>query len=165
MSIYDDWKQMTQMAQTPEQQSAFWNEYFAMETKNYEKILGNSEKIFEGTFSSLAAEFEMEETVFAGFMDGINSSLKTEVDVENIASDTSIKLDIDMEKLFFNMLDAKANWLYELKEWDDILTAEKRNNIKKEWRASKQAVADKTVGRNDPCPCGGGLKFKKCCGK
>lgn len=21
------------------------------------------------------------------------------------------------------------------------------------------------VGRNDPCPCGNGLKFKKCCGK
>jgi len=20
------------------------------------------------------------------------------------------------------------------------------------------------VGRNDPCPCGSGLKFKKCCG-
>ncbi len=23
----------------------------------------------------------------------------------------------------------------------------------------------KTVGRNDPCPCGSGLKYKKCCGK
>jgi uncharacterized protein YecA (UPF0149 family) len=22
-----------------------------------------------------------------------------------------------------------------------------------------------TVGRNDPCPCGSGKKFKKCCGK
>lgn len=22
----------------------------------------------------------------------------------------------------------------------------------------------RTVGRNDPCPCGTGLKFKKCCG-
>jgi uncharacterized protein YecA (UPF0149 family) len=21
------------------------------------------------------------------------------------------------------------------------------------------------VGRNDPCPCGSGKKFKKCCGK
>ena len=25
--------------------------------------------------------------------------------------------------------------------------------------------ADKTVGRNDPCPCGSGKKYKKCCGK
>ncbi len=25
--------------------------------------------------------------------------------------------------------------------------------------------ADKTVGRNDPCPCGSGKKYKKCCGR
>ena len=24
--------------------------------------------------------------------------------------------------------------------------------------------ADQTVGRNDPCPCGSGKKYKKCCG-
>lgn len=21
------------------------------------------------------------------------------------------------------------------------------------------------IGRNDPCPCGSGLKYKKCCGR
>ena len=26
-------------------------------------------------------------------------------------------------------------------------------------------AADKKVGRNDPCPCGSGKKYKKCCGK
>lgn len=25
--------------------------------------------------------------------------------------------------------------------------------------------AEPKVGRNDPCPCGNGRKFKKCCGK
>jgi preprotein translocase subunit SecA len=25
--------------------------------------------------------------------------------------------------------------------------------------------AEKDVGRNDPCPCGSGKKYKKCCGK
>ncbi len=24
---------------------------------------------------------------------------------------------------------------------------------------------DQAVGRNDPCPCGSGKKYKKCCGK
>lgn len=27
-----------------------------------------------------------------------------------------------------------------------------------------QAVAAAQAGRNDPCPCGSGKKFKKCCG-
>ncbi|MDR0540831.1 MAG: SEC-C domain-containing protein, partial [Dysgonamonadaceae bacterium] len=24
---------------------------------------------------------------------------------------------------------------------------------------------EKTVGRNDPCPCGSGKKYKQCCGR
>jgi uncharacterized protein YecA (UPF0149 family) len=26
------------------------------------------------------------------------------------------------------------------------------------------AAASQKVGRNDPCPCGSGKKYKKCCG-
>lgn len=29
----------------------------------------------------------------------------------------------------------------------------------------EQAHGERAVGRNDPCPCGSGKKFKKCCGK
>ncbi|MBL7180804.1 MAG: PBPRA1643 family SWIM/SEC-C metal-binding motif protein [Pseudomonadota bacterium] len=29
----------------------------------------------------------------------------------------------------------------------------------------KPKIADKKVGRNEPCPCGSGKKYKKCCGK
>jgi SWIM/SEC-C metal-binding protein len=28
----------------------------------------------------------------------------------------------------------------------------------------KQNIVENKVGRNDPCPCGSGKKFKKCCG-
>ncbi len=28
----------------------------------------------------------------------------------------------------------------------------------------KTVTVEKTAGRNDPCPCGSGKKFKKCCG-
>ncbi len=30
---------------------------------------------------------------------------------------------------------------------------------------NKPIVKDKKIGRNDPCPCGSGKKYKKCCGK
>jgi preprotein translocase subunit SecA len=29
----------------------------------------------------------------------------------------------------------------------------------------KKASSEKKVGRNDPCPCGSGKKYKKCCGR
>ncbi|WP_428278712.1 SEC-C metal-binding domain-containing protein [Candidatus Palauibacter sp.] len=32
-------------------------------------------------------------------------------------------------------------------------------------RTGAPATATKTPGRNEPCPCGSGLKYKKCCGR
>ena len=29
---------------------------------------------------------------------------------------------------------------------------------------AKKPATSKKVGRNDPCPCGSGKKYKKCCG-
>jgi len=29
----------------------------------------------------------------------------------------------------------------------------------------KTRIAEKKVGRNEPCPCGSGKKYKKCCAK
>ena len=165
MSLYDTWKSMAEMCQTPQQQTAFWNEYFDKETENYKKILADTSVVYEGTVSEVAKQFDMEDVVFSGFIDGINTSLKEEIDLNTLESDTPIKLDIDFEKLYFNMRDAKAKWLFELPEWDGVLSEERRNEITKEWRESKQAHSEKTVGRNDPCPCGSGKKYKKCCGK
>jgi len=36
-----------------------------------------------------------------------------------------------------------------------------RGNISKQ----RQKVGGKKIGRNDPCPCGSGKKYKHCCGK
>ena len=30
---------------------------------------------------------------------------------------------------------------------------------------TKPVKAETKIGRNDPCPCGSGKKFKKCCGR
>jgi uncharacterized protein YecA (UPF0149 family) len=40
----------------------------------------------------------------------------------------------------------------------------KRREIHAKWQSERQAVSNK-VGRNEPCPCGSGKKYKKCCGK
>jgi len=34
-----------------------------------------------------------------------------------------------------------------------------------ETQARRARVAPASAGRNDPCPCGSGLKYKKCCGR
>jgi len=44
---------------------------------------------------------------------------------------------------------------------------ELRNNIEQYERIHERKPyrAPASIGRNDPCPCGSGKKFKKCCGK
>ena len=105
----------------------------------------------------------MEPVVFTGFLDGINTSLKEELDLDSLDEETELSSEIDFEKLYWNMHEAKADWLYNLKEWDNILPEERRRELAREFRQSKMAVSNK-VGRNVPCPCGSGKKYKKCCG-
>ena len=102
-----------------------------------------------------------------GFLDGINESLKGYANpIETMDENTVVKIEIDPEKLYYNMVEAKATWLYELPQWDAILTAERRAELYKEQKASgtvrREAVK---VYPNDPCPCGSGKKYKKCCGR
>ena len=125
----------------------------------------NRDTKFQGKLEELAKEFDMDPVVFCGFMDGINTSLVNGYDVECLEETSDIVLDVDFEKLFYNMLEAKAKWLYTLPEWNDVLPLEKRQEITRAWRKSKQVINDQKIGRNDPCPCGSGLKYKKCCGK
>ena len=61
-----------------------------------------------------------------GFLDGINDSLKVKNPIETMDENTIVSLCFDKELLYKNMVDAKADWLYELPQWDKIFTPEKR---------------------------------------
>lgn len=163
MSLYEQWKEITEKVTTQAEYDKFWGNYLEKEKQNYEHILENSSKVISGKLSDLAGKFNMDPITFAGFLDGINTSLVNMIDLDSLDDDSEVKLEIDYEKLYFNMLDAKANWLYTLPQWDGILSEERRQEITKEFHKSKTAVSNK-VGRNDPCPCGSGKKYKKCCG-
>jgi len=97
----------------------------------------------EGKLAELAEKFDMEPVVFAGFMDGINTSLKNPVKLEELGDDSNIRLEVDFEKLYYNMLDAKAYWLYNLPQWDNILSQERRNEILKDYNRTHIAVSRK----------------------
>lgn len=96
--------------------AGFWDGYFKAETEAYKKILSAHKAEYAGREEELAQFFGMPAEIFIGFIDGINTSLRSELPLEEIEKDTEIKLDIDFEKLYFNMHEAKADWLYNLRE-------------------------------------------------
>ena len=114
----------------------------------------------------LADKYQTEVLIMTGFLDGINESLKGyENPIETMDENTQVKIEIDPEKLYYNMVEAKAEWLYNLPQWDSILTEEKRKELYKQQKASELFGKAKKIFPNDPCPCGSGKKYKKCCGK
>ena len=165
MSLFENWRSTAYNSEQDEKdQKKFWEGYFKMEESIYEKLLSNHKEIVEGTVKELADKYETEILLFTGFLDGINDSLVNSMKLEEIEESSNVKLEINFEKLYYNMLAAKAEWLYSLPQWDNILTAEKRKEITKKQRLSGTVIKSKEPGRNDPCPCGSGKKYKKCCG-
>lgn len=163
MSLLKQWQDQAYVERTEEEYNQFWGEYLPKEQENYEYILENKEESIEGSLTELAEKFEMDPITFTGFLDGINTSLTEELDLDSLTEESSVKLSIDFEKLYYNMHAAKADWLYNLPEWDNILTVERRKEIKKDYNRSRIVVNEKKIGRNEPCPCGSGKKYKKCC--
>ena len=143
----------------------FWGTYFQTEKEIYEKLLENPDEEVKGTVKELAEKYQVEVFTMVGFLDGINESLKVENPIETMEEDTIVNLNFDKEKLYKNMVDARADWLYELPQWDEIFTPEKRKELYLEQKKSGTVVKAKKIGRNDPCPCGSGKKYKYCCGK
>ena len=166
MTLLEAWRQKAyQEEKTKQQDEVFWNDYFAREKSIYEKLLADPENVVSGTLPELAEKFGQTVEFMVGFTDGINDSLKTPNDIDNMDETTVINYGFDPEKLYYNMVACKASWLYELPAWDSILTEERRKELYKEQKASGTIVKGKKIGRNDPCPCGSGKKYKHCCGR
>ncbi|WP_326911049.1 SEC-C metal-binding domain-containing protein [Sedimentibacter sp. MB31-C6] len=165
MSLYKEWNEILEGISTQEDYQKFWKEYMGKEAECYRKILEEKNPVIEGNIKNLAENNNMTSMQFVGFLDGANTSFKESINLEDLTEESEIKLELDFEKLLWNMHDAKAEWLYDMNEWNNIFDDDKRKQIKKDYNRSKIVVKGEKIGRNDPCPCGSGKKYKKCCGK
>ena len=143
----------------------FWQRYFLLEKGVYEKLLTNPDEVVEGTVKELAEKYNLSVMEMTGFLDGINDSLIEQNPIETMEEDTHVSLAFDKKKLYMNMVDAKADWLYELPMWDNIFDKETKRELYLEQKKSGTVVKAHKIGRNDPCPCGSGKKYKFCCGR
>ncbi len=141
-----------------------WKEFMPLEQGVYEDILGNKREKIEAPLSELAKQFNMSLEYAVGFLDGINDSLKNPFDVKELQAEDNVSIEIDFEKLYKKMVEYKAEHLYLLPQWDNIYTPERRKELFLEQKKSKTVINSNKLGRNKPCPCGTGKKFKQCCG-
>ena len=142
-----------------------WDDYFQKEKEIYAQLLTNPDEEVKGTVRELAEKYDVDIMTMTGFLDGINDSLKEANPIEEMEEDTQVSLVFEKELLYKNMVAAGADWLYELPEWEPIFDEDKRKALYREQKSSTTIVKEAKVYPNDPCPCGSGKKYKKCCGK
>ena len=165
-TLYQQWQNIAYDETADRSQlEKFWGTYFQIEKEIYEKLLSNPDEVVKGTVKELAEKFGQEVLTMIGFLDGINESLLIEIDLDTVEEDTVVSLAFDKERLYKNMVAAKADWLYELPQWKEIFSEEELKKFYKEQKESTTIRKPKKIGSNDPCPCGSGKKYKKCCGR
>ena len=166
MSLLQNWRDIAYNQEADKKQlQQFWTNYFLIEKNIYEQLLSNPDEVVKGTVKELAEKYKVDVMTMVGFLDGINDSLVIPNPIEEMEEDTVVTLAYDKELLYKNMVDAKADWLYNLPMWDEIFTEEQKKTLYMEQKKSGTVIKGKKIGRNDPCPCGSGKKYKKCCGK
>ena len=164
MSLFEEWNNKIKNDENKQEHTEFVQRYYATEESAYKMILSSYPMELSGKVPDIAKQlgFNGDMIIFLGFLDGINESLTSPLDLDTVNEDSQIALEIDYEKLYWNMHEAKADWLYNLKEWNQVIDNTRRNELAKQYRTSK-IVHNEKIGRNDPCPCGSGKKYKNCC--
>ncbi len=83
MSLLQEWREYAYgVDMNSRQGKAIWDKYFAQEKAIYEQLLADPSQVVTGTVRELADRYGMELNYMAGFLDGINESLKTPNPIE-----------------------------------------------------------------------------------
>ena len=167
MALLEDWRKIAYDEEADKQKlQKLWQEYFLKEKEIYQQLLANPDEAVEGTVRELADKYSVDLMTMTGFLDGINDSLQKQNPIEEMTEDTKVSLAFDKELLYKNMIAAEADWLYNLEEWKAVFDEEKRKELYKEQKQSQiYRRKGPKIYPNDPCPCGSGKKYKKCCGR
>lgn len=127
------------------------------ETENYKDIKGWDECI---------KAFMENDKIPATLVKKLAEKYPNFLDVLNDLYGTQMALDEFLEQYKFDYLKNKiyspTSVLYASKSFGDLMGF---IPTEEEIKAKEiQAQNGQTIGRNDPCPCGSGKKYKKCCG-
>lgn len=78
----------------------------------------------------------------------------------NLFDEMNAKIDKDVTVFLM-----KAEIRQNIVRKETVKKEEMHTNEDKETVAKRKPIRKKKIGRNDPCPCGSGRKYKQCCGK
>jgi len=164
MTLYENWVRRAYDAQGNTVKK-YWETHMPLEQKIYEDMLSTKNTEISGTVAEIAAKYDIPVESAIGFLDGISGALDIELEMNDLTEDSEIKATVDFEMLYKKMVEYNAKHLLALPQWDNVFPADAREKLYKEQKSATTVVREgDKIGRNDPCPCSSGKKYKKCCG-
>lgn len=164
MTIYESWVSAAYDGQGNVVQK-LWDDYLPKEQKIYEDILTTKNTNINATVKELGEKYDMSNEYIIGFLDGISAALDTNFELNELEEESQINAAVNLETLYKKMVEYGADHLMDLPHWDNVYSKEERAKLYKEQRSSSTIKRDgDKIGRNDPCKCNSGKKYKKCCG-
>jgi len=114
-------------------------------TIDLKKPTDNYNTIFSGIFPNAPEEVKtyMEDTIKEIAMEIYSGNIKKEIKLSSLV------------QKYYNVLGGEATEFDLMAQWMKDLGLE----------GFPQKTFERKIGRNEPCPCGSGIKFKRCCGK
>lgn len=130
MTLYENWMNKA-FSKDGKSMEEVWDEFLPKEQKIYEYILGEKVNILEGAVSELALRFGVTPEEIVAFIDGINEVLPKPYEMNELEENSSVRLEIDFEKLYKKMVEYKAEHLYQLPQWNNIYRRRKKEFYKR----------------------------------
>ncbi len=155
MTLLNQWRSIAYDSKKSKSElDIFWEDYFQKEKNFYNILLNIQEHPILDTVENFADKFNVDVITMIGFLDGLNSSLKIPNNIETLTKETIVTLDYDAEKLYKNALVAKAENIYSLEIWNNILP--NRNDIQQQQQQTHiKNVVDVVQSNTPKCPkCG-----------
>lgn len=134
----------------------FWKNYQGKEKQAYITLLNIDKHPILGTVKDFSNKFNMDTIEFIGFLYGLNDSLKTPNNMEELTEDSIITLDYDENLLYKNMMSAG----YDMSVWNNHSKPLSNPNLTPQQIAQANAQAQELLNK-PKCPTCGSTNIQK----
>ena len=163
MGLFEAWKRLA-YDKSGQAVKRVWDTYLPAEKRIYGSILSEKCTYIEGTVKELGERFNVSPMYMCAFLDGIRDAVDGIPSLVDVREDTAVTFGIEFERLYTKMVEYKAESLYKLQAWNDIIAPERQKELYTAVKSARTFKREEKINRNALCPCGSGKKNKHCCG-
>ena len=90
MSLFEQWQEKLQNQNNDIKTREFWTTTFQKRLRPIKIFWEITPRFWKAAYRTLPKQYDMDEITFTGFLDGINTSLESEIDLQDLTSESEL---------------------------------------------------------------------------